>query len=100
MEFGKTLIIHCLHQSKFWVRFGHEIGSGGAFTVGSWNIDDITIGQVLHRQQLSLGLDLQQLQAYIGKPPMLHWCNRKSHIYTITVTDAAGCTAIQQWVLQ
>ncbi|MBK9482425.1 MAG: hypothetical protein IPO02_10700 [Bacteroidetes bacterium] len=38
----QNFIITAYIKSNFRVRFGHEIGSGGAFTVGSWNIDDIT----------------------------------------------------------
>ncbi|MBK9482453.1 MAG: T9SS type A sorting domain-containing protein [Bacteroidetes bacterium] len=77
---------------NFRVRFGHEIGSGGAFTVGSWNIDDITI----------TGTTPPATIAWTGPAtitsPTLATTNvtpgvTGNLIYTITVTDAAGCTA-------
>jgi hypothetical protein len=31
-------------NANFRVRVGHKVGQGGAFTVGSWNIDDVVVG--------------------------------------------------------
>jgi hypothetical protein len=29
------------------IRFGYQIGSSGAFTIGSWNLDDIKVSSAL-----------------------------------------------------
>lgn len=31
-------------NANFRFRIGHKIGAGGAFTVGSWNVDDVVVG--------------------------------------------------------
>jgi hypothetical protein len=31
-------------NANFQVRIGHKVGAGGAFTVSSWNVDDVVVG--------------------------------------------------------
>lgn len=79
-------------NANFRVRFGKTVGSGGAFTVSSWNLDDITITTNIPAPTL-----LWTGQANIATPTLatsdVTPTVAGAHTYTITVTAANGCTS-------
>lgn len=42
----QTYDISAYANAALRVRFGHQVTSGGVFTVSSWNVDDVTVTKV------------------------------------------------------
>ena len=76
-------------NANFQVRFGHDVGASGVFTVSSWNIDDVTITSTQTVSYAWTG------PATIATPAAQTTSvtpgANGSQVYTATVTDGNGC---------
>jgi hypothetical protein len=85
----QTFNISAYVNANFQVRFGVAVGNAGAFTVSSWNIDDVEI--------TSSSTMTWSGPATIANPTLASTLvtpvTSGAQTYTVTVTDGNGCTA-------